>query len=229
MALHSVEKRLERLVEGAFARVFKTQLRPVELGRRVAREMDVHVNLGVRGERVAPNHMRILLSPEDYERFLPFSEALVIDLADAVEAHAKEQNYQLKGPGVVELIVEEKRRPGNFDVKTAIAAAPNRGRPNAWLILPDGSSVAVIDGDPVVLGRMPDCDVVLNDTNVSRRHTEVRMIDGKASVVDLGSLNGTKVNGRGVPINQFGTPIDDGDIISVGPVKVTFSTKRPGS
>ncbi len=229
MALHSVEKRLERLVEGAFSRVFKSQLRPVELGRRVAREMDVHVNLGVRGERVAPNHMRIMLSAEDYDRFAPFSDALVVDLADAVEAHAEEQNYQLKGPGVVELVVDGKKRPGNFDVLTAIAAAPSRGRPSAWLTLPDGSSVAVLDGDPVVLGRMPDCDVVLSDTNISRRHTEVRIIDGKASVVDLGSLNGTKLNGRGVPANQFGTPVEDGDIIQVGPIIVKFSKKRPGS
>jgi hypothetical protein len=227
MALHKVEKRLERLVEGTFARVFRSELRPVELGRRVTREMDVHVNLGVRGEKVAPNHMRVLLSAEDYARFHPFSETLVVDLADAVEEHANDQGYQLKGPGVVELVVDDKQHKGQFDVITAIAAAPTRGRPSGWLVLPDGSSVAVLDGDPVVIGRMPDCDVTLNDTNISRRHTEVRIIDGKASVVDLGSLNGTKLNGRGVPADAFGSPMEDGDQIHIGPIALTFTMKRP--
>ena len=111
MALHRVEKRLERLVEGAFARVFKTELRPVELGRRVTREMDVHVTLGVRGERVAPEpypgaaERRRLRPVPDLQR-----RALVYDLADAVEEHAKDEGYLLKGPGVVELVVDKKQR-----------------------------------------------------------------------------------------------------------------------
>jgi hypothetical protein len=229
MALHRVEKRLERLVEGAFARVFKTELRPVELGRRVAREMDVHVTLGVRGERVAPNHIKILLNAADYERFQSFSDALVFDLADAVEEHAKDEGYLLKGPSVVELVVDAKQHAGQFDVKTAIAIAPNIGRPSAWLHLQDGTLVAVTDGDPVTIGRMPDCDVTVPDSNVSRRHAEIRLFDGHARIVDLGSMNGTKLNGRGVPADDFGTVLESGDRIQIGPATITYATKRNAS
>ena len=229
MALHRVEKRLERLVEGAFARVFRTELRPVELGRRVTREMDVHVTLGVRGERVAPNHIQVLLNAEDYERFQSFSDALVYDLADAVEEHAKDEGYLLKGPGVVELVVDKKQHVGQFDVKTAIAVSPNVARPSAWLHLQDGTLVAVTDGDPVTIGRMPDCDVTVPDSNVSRHHAEVRLFDGHARIVDLGSMNGTKVNGRGVPSDDYGVVLETGDRIQVGPAMIVYSTKRTGA
>ena len=226
MALHRVEKRLERLVEGAFARVFKTELRPVELGRRVTREMDVHVTLGVRGERVAPNHIQVLLNADDYARFQSFSDVLVYDLADAVEEHAKDEGYLLKGPSVVELVVDKKQHVGQFDVKTAIAIAPNVARPSAWLHLPDGTLVAVTDGDPLTIGRMPDCDVTIPDSNVSRNHAEVRLFDGHARIIDLGSMNGTKVNGRGVPSDDFGIALESGDRIQIGPALIIYSTKR---
>ena len=226
MALHRVEKRLERLVEGAFARVFRTELRPVELGRRVTREMDVHVTIGVRGERVAPNHIQVLLNPDDYARFQSFSDALVFDLADAVEEHAKDEGYLLKGPSVVELIVDGKQHIGQFDVKTAIAVSPDVVRPSGWLHLQDGTLVAVTEGDPVSIGRMPDCDVTVADSNVSRHHAEVRLLDGHARIVDLGSMNGTKLNGRGVPSDEFGSTLEDGDQIQVGPALIIFSRTR---
>ena len=229
MALHRVEKRLERLVEGAFARVFKTELRPVELGRRVTREMDVHVTLGVRGERVAPNHIQVLLNADDYARFQSFSDVLVYDLADAVEEHAKDEGYLLKGPGVVELVVDRKQHTGQFDVKTAIAVSPNVDRPAGWLHLQDGSLVAVTEGNPVSIGRMPDCDVTVADSNVSRHHAEIRLRDGHARIVDLGSMNGTKLNGRGVPSDEFGATLEDGDRIQVGPALIVFSRKRTGT
>ncbi len=213
-------------MEGAFARVFRSELRPVELGRRLTREMDVHVTLGVRGEQVAPNHIQILLNADDYARFQSFSDALVYDLADAVEEHAKDEGYLLKGPGVVELVVDDKQHVGQFDIKTIIAVAPNVGRPSAWLHLPDGSLVAVSDGDPVTIGRMPDCDVTVPDSNVSRRHAEIRLFDGHARVVDLGSMNGTKLNGRGVPSDEFGAALQDGDRIQVGPSLITYSLRR---
>ncbi len=228
MALHRVEKRLERLVEGAFARVFKTELRPVELGRRVTREMDVHVTLGVRGERVSPNHIQVLLNADDYARFQSFSDALVYDLADAVEEHAKDEGYLLKGPAVVELVVDAKQHVGQFDVVTHIAVSPNVGRPSAWLHLQDGTVVAVTDGDPLTIGRMPDCDITVPDSNVSRHHAEIRLFDGHARVVDLGSMNGTKLNGRGVPSDEFGAVLEHGDRIQVGPAMIIYSKKRSG-
>ena len=226
MGLQGIEKRLERLVEGAFARAFRTELRPIELGRRVVREIDAHLTLGVKGERVAPNHIRILLNSADYERFQPFAEALAAELADAVEEHVAEERYTVKGPSLVELIIDAKQREGQFDVKTAVAAAPRVPGPTAWLQLPDGKTVAVPENDPVSIGRMPDCDIVINDTNVSRIHAEVRVVDGRATLLDLKSLNGTRLNGRGVPPDTFGLPLNDGDEVQIGNTTLRFTAAR---
>ena len=226
MGLQGIEKRLERLVEGAFARAFRTELRPIELGRRVVREIDAHLTLGVKGERIAPNHIRILLNSADYERFRPFAEALAAELADAIEEHVAEERYTVKGPSLVELIVDAKQREGQFDVKTAVAAAPRVPGPTAWLQLPDGKTVAVPENDPVSIGRMPDCDIVINDTNVSRIHAEVRVVDGRATLLDLKSLNGTRLNGRGVPPDTFGLPLNDGDEVQIGNTTLRFTATR---
>ena len=226
MGLQGIEKRLERLVEGAFARAFRTELRPIELGRRVIREVDAHLTLGVKGERVAPNHIRVLLNTADYERFRPFAEALAAELADAVDEHVAEERYVMKGPSLVELIVDAKQHAGQFDVKTAVAVAPRVPGPAAWLQLADGKTVAVPEDDPVTIGRMPDCDVVINDTNVSRIHAEVRILDGRATILDLKSLNGTRLNGRGVPPDAFGLPLTDGDEVQIGNATLRFSASR---
>ena len=226
MGLQGIEKRLERLVEGAFARAFRTELRPIELGRRVVREIDAHLTLGVKGERIAPNHIRILLHSADYERFRPFAEALAAELADAVEEHVAEERYTVKGPPLVELVTDAKQREGQFDVKTAVAAAPRVPGPTAWLQLPDGKTVPVPEDDPVSIGRMPDCDIVINDTNVSRIHAEVRVVDGRATLLDLKSLNGTRLNGRGVPPDTFGLPLNDGDEVQIGNMTLRFTATR---
>ena len=226
MGLQGIEKRLERLVEGAFARAFRTDLRPIELGRRVVREIDAHLTLGVKGERVAPNHIRIRLNAADYERFRPFAEALAAELADAVEEHVAEERYTVKGPPLVELVVDAKQREGQFDVKTSVAAAPRVPGPAAWLQLPDGKTIPVPEDDPVSIGRMPDCDIVINDSNVSRIHAEVRVVDGRATLLDLKSLNGTRLNGRGVPPDTFGLPLNDGDEVQIGNTTLRFTATR---
>ena len=226
MRLQGIEKRLERLVEGAFARAFRTDLRPIELGRRVVREIDAHLTLGVKGERVAPNHIRIRLNAADYERFRPFAEALAAELADAVEEHVAEERYTVKGPPLVELVVDAKQREGQFDVKTSVAAAPRVPGPAAWLQLPDGKTIPVPEDDPVSIGRMPDCDIVINDSNVSRIHAEVRVVDGRATLLDLKSLNGTRLNGRGVPPDTFGLPLNDGDEVQIGNTTLRFTATR---
>ena len=229
MGLQGIEKRLERLVEGAFARAFRSELRPVELGRRVIREVDGHITLGVRGERLAPNQIVIRLAAADYERFRPFADALAAELAEAVEEHVVQEHYAMKGPATVELLVDEKQHPGQFAVSASVAVAARPKGPTAWVQLPDGATVAISDADPVTIGRTPDCDIVLHDTNVSRRHAEIRVTDGRASVLDLKSLNGTRLNGRGVPPDVFGLPLADGDVIQVGATDMRFSMRRPRS
>ena len=83
MGLQAFERRLERLVEGVFTKAFRSGLQPLEIGRRLVKELDAGRTVGVHGV-VAPNHFTVVLSPADYERFATFRDALASELADAV-------------------------------------------------------------------------------------------------------------------------------------------------
>ncbi len=215
MGLQQFERRLERLVEGVFAKAFRSGLQPVELGRRLTREMDAHRTVGVRGV-IAPNAFTIALSPGDLERFESFSDALVRELADAAREHARSEGYVFVGP--VEVVLEEdpSLTPGMF-LLAGEARGGAGGGPVGSVVLPDGERVGVGD-EPLTIGRLAECDVVLADSSVSRRHAELRRQGSDFVIVDLGSTNGTKVNGAGVKERRLA----DGDEITVGSAKLRF-------
>ena len=215
MGLQSFERRLERLVEGVFAKAFRSGLQPVELGRRLTREMDARRAVGVRGV-IAPNAFEFALAPSDLERFAPFSEALVRELGDAAREHARREGYSFVGPVEVDLHEDQSLTPGIFLVTSELREASG-GVPVGALVLPDGERVSVGD-DALVIGRLDDCDVVLLDDSVSRHHAEVRRRENDIVVVDLGSTNGTKVNG--VRVQE--RPLADGDQIMVGSTNIRF-------
>src|SRR5215210_5670082 len=110
MGIRGFERRLERLVEGAFARAFKSGLRPVELGRRLVREMDDHRSVDVRGRTVVPNSFLFELSPEDRDQFADISDTLVRELAEAAREHARDQGYQFLGPVDIEVQASDTMR-----------------------------------------------------------------------------------------------------------------------
>src|SRR3954451_21376846 len=195
MGLQQFERRLERLVEGAFAKAFRGGLQPVELGRRLTREMDANRTLGVRGT-IAPNHFTFELAPSDLERFSSFKDALIRDLANAARQHAKDEKYVFVGPVEVLLQEEPSVSVGTFLLAGEVVAAPGGGAVGS-LVLSEGRRIKVGE-NPVTIGRLPECDIVVPDKNVSRRHAEVRRHDDAIIVVDLGSMNGTRVNGSGV-------------------------------
>ena len=215
MGLQQFEQRLERLVEGVFAKAFRSGLQPLELGRRLAREMDLHRTVGVHGV-IAPNHFRVALSESDHDRFASFSESLIRELSDAVREHARDQKYTFVGPIHVELETDASLGAGEFLVASEMVEAPGGARVAA-VSLPDGKRVTVAE-EPVTIGRTPDCEVNLSDPNVSRRHAEVRREGDDFVVVDLGSTNGTRVNGHGVKQQR----LDDGDEITVGTTRLRF-------
>ncbi len=227
MGLQGIERRLEQLVEGSFARVFRTHVRPVELGRRMVREMDLGTTVGVKGDRVAPNAFACSVSSDDYARLIPFGETLVTELAEMVETYARDERLTLKGPAMVEIVTDESLRSGRFQVAAEIRPGHRSEAPTGWLQLSNGTVVALRNADPIVIGRSNECDIVLSDPNVSREHTEVRIFNGRATVLDLGSLNGTKLNGRGVPADALGLPLADGDRIQISTTTVTYSTTEP--
>ena len=215
MGLQQFERRLERLVEGAFAKAFRTGLQPVELGRRLTREMDLHRTVGTTGV-ISPNHFRIALSESDADRFTSFVTALTNMLRDAARQHARDESYSFLGPVEVELLADPSLGPGEFDVAAEVREGEGGG-PTGSLVLADGGRLVVGD-EPLTIGRLPECDVVVGDPNVSRRHAEVRRQDGQFVVVDLDSTNGTTVNGARVKERRLA----DGDEIAVGGTRLRF-------
>ncbi len=215
MGLQQFEQRLERLVEGTLAKPFRSNLQPVEIGRRLTREMDLHRRVGVRG-LIAPNVFFVTLSPDDVERFANFIDALSRELADAAREHAQVEGYSFLGPVDVQIFEGASLKASRFMVTAEVREGAD-GLALAELVLPDGKRVEV-GSTPLVVGRLHECAVVLSDSNVSRRHAEFRRAGDNVVVTDLGSTNGTRVNG--VPVRE--QYLASGDEITVGSTTLIF-------
>src|SRR5439155_25566299 len=193
VGLAGFERRLERMVEGVFARAFRSGLRPVELGRRLVREIDDNRSVDVRGRTVVPNHFTVQVSPDDNERFAEIQDTLVRELCDAAREHARDEGYTFLGPVEVELIADERMHTGAFQIEGRMREGTG-GSGAGSLLLPTGERV-VLGEHTISVGRMPESNIVLADPNVSRNHAEIRPKGTGYVVVDLESTNGTKVNG----------------------------------
>ncbi len=216
MGLQQFEERLERLVEGTLAKPFRSSnLQPVEIGRRLTREMDLHRRVGVRG-LIAPNAFSVTLAPADVARFANFIDALSRELSDAAREHARIESYTFVGPVEVEIFESDNLKTGRFLVTAEVRESEDGGF-LAELVLPDGRRVT-LGAQPLVIGRLPECDVVLNDSNVSRRHAELRRSGDGVFLTDLGSTNGTRVNVT--PVRE--QILVSGDEVSVGSTKLIF-------
>jgi len=242
--LQRFEQRLEGMVEGAFARAFKSELQPVEVASAVQREMDDRAAIVAQGRTLVPNDFVVELADSDYERLAVYADSLGIELATLAREYAREQGYSFVGPvqmrfeGVPDLTtgtfrirsgvirgttVEDgeirrpasdlPRPPGNFSGKPRLlVSSPDRG--------PDGSTQRTFDltAPITILGRGTDCDLRLVDPGVSRHHAELRVEDGEVVLVDLGSTNGTFVNGQ--PIRRV--TLADGTQVTLGRTTLVF-------
>lgn len=215
MGLQQFEERLERLVEGTLAKPFRSNLQPIEIGRRLTREMDLHRRVGVHG-LIAPNSFTVTLAPDDVDRFANFVDALSRELADAAREHARIEGYSFVGPVDVQIYEGTRLRAGSFAIVAEVVEGQEE-EPLAELVLPNGTRMAVGD-EPLVIGRLPGCTLVLSDQNVSRSHAEIRRVGDAVVVTDLGSTNGTKVNGVSVREQHLAS----GDEITVGSTTLVF-------
>jgi hypothetical protein len=217
MGLQSLEHRLERMVDGVFSRRSRGSIRPIELGRRLVREMDDNRSVDVKGRRIVPNDFTVMLNASDHAGFGDIEDALVAELAEAAREYAREEGYHFMGPVTVHLTVDNNLRGGRFNITSQLkqaATGPGMGS----LVLPSGERIYV-NNAPVVIGRLPECAIAINDGNISRRHAEVRAGTTAYVVVDLGSTNGTMINGVRIAGEQR---LRDGDIISVGSTHIRF-------
>lgn len=228
--LRDFERRLGGLVEGLFSKTFRSGVQPVEIAKRVVRAMDDGKQVAV-NEVWAPNRFEISLSKDDAPRFQQIEPALVKELSNVVLETAGERGWGLVGPPEVELFVDQKLKRGDLIVEASLAqgeepvqapapaAAPAAARSAQLRVHEEGGVRAVdLDKELVTIGRLSSCDLVVQDTGASRRHAQVRTLDGVSTLTDLGSTNGTKVNGREV---QSAT-LSDGDTITVGTTQIEF-------
>jgi hypothetical protein len=234
--LQRFERKLEGLVEGGFARVFRSHVQPVEIAAALQREAsDKRAVVGPDAVLV-PNEYVVELGPADTERIGQYDAALRKELASMVEEHATEQGWSFVGRVNVRFELDEDLNPGLFHVRSRAVAshdglAPRpvtadraATRPRLVLTTGDGERVVPLDARVTVLGRGTEADVRLSDTGVSRLHAEVRVEPGSFVLADRGSTNGTKVNGRLVST----TPLSDGDVIELGTSRLVFHEPERG-
>jgi Protein of unknown function (DUF3662)/FHA domain len=246
--LRSIESKIAGLVEGTFSRAFRSEVRPVEIARKLAREMDEHKSMSI-SRIYVPNEYRVFLSPRDRERFVEYEAALADELVGYLLEHARRERLALLARPVVEFETDERLGLGEFGIQTRVVppeaeaereeaheqsgrtmvyssagrvAEPleerARSRTDTALVLLDGKRM-VVGPAGVTLGRSRQCDIVVNDSNVSREHAEIRPRGGSWVLRDLGSTNGSSLNGRRIDGPEVLKP---GDEIELGTSKMTF-------
>jgi len=204
------------MVEGVFRRS-RGSIRPIELGRRLVREMDDNRTVDVKGRRMVPNDFTVLLSAGDHASFSEIESALTTELAEAAREYAREEAYHFIGPVRVGLNVDNQLRTGRFGIVSQLKQATG-GVGAGSIVLPSGERVYL--GELVTtIGRIPESTITIDDGNVSREHARVKPGTSGYVVEDLGSTNGTLVNGQ--RISGVRT-LADGDIVSFGSTHVRF-------
>lgn len=249
--LKNLESKIAGLVEGTFSRAFRSEVRPVEIARKLAREMEEHKSFSV-SRTYAPNEYRVFLSPRDRERFAGYEAALTAELAGYLLEHARRERLTLLSRPVIDFETDDRLGLGEFGIQTRVAqpeeeavSAPQpavaqsgrtmiysnaervsepleeRGRARAQtpLLLIDGRRV-VIGPAGATIGRGRQSDIVLNDPNVSRQHAEIRPRGGSWVLIDLGSTNGSQLNGRRIDGPEV---LRTGDEIELGASAMTFT------
>jgi FHA domain-containing protein len=247
--LRDFEKRLEGAVEGFFARAFRSGLQPVELAKALQRYAANYQQVGLDGV-IIPNVYRFALSAEDTERFSGFAESLRRELAQVVTRTAADRDWRLQGPVRIEFVESEEIRTGTYELRGKVEAGPRsepRAAPQpqprpyagaeeagrgagtrvlaparAELVGGDGRRHAVSMRGTTTVGRLPDCDVTLDDAAVSRRHARLTTDGATFHVEDLNSTNGVRLNGQ--PVTR--AALQDGDQLDFGGVRFTFSLVR---
>jgi Protein of unknown function (DUF3662)/Inner membrane component of T3SS, cytoplasmic domain len=248
----TVENMIAGLVEGTFGRLFRTEVRPMEMAHKLTREMDEHTTVSV--SRVyAPNEYSVWLSPPDRARYEGVEDEVIDELCAYLLEHARREDYALASRLQITFHTDEQLRLGEFGIEarlardgepeparepahepeeevgsTMIFSGSARVREAVERVSPRRRSKAllVVSGKRMlvpprggVVGRGRECDIVLDDGGVSRRHAELAPRDDGWTIEDLGSTNGVRVNGLTVSGPHRLSP---GDRIEVGSTEILF-------
>jgi len=244
--LQRFEKRLEGLVEGAFAKVFKGVVHPVEILNAMQREAEAHKAILAGGRTLVPNRYVIDLSPYDHSRLAPYAAALAQELAQSQAEFIGEQGWTVYGDVIVEIERGDGLDTGMFRVTAEVytggdvAPQPAYDAPSPYgggydqqsaypgsgaggpartvrLVAGDGRSYPLSIGSTVI-GRGDQANLRLPDVGISRRHARLDFDGAQVVLTDLGSTNGTMVNGQRVSA----VALNPGDMIQLGTTTLTF-------
>jgi len=238
-----------------FSRAFSSQVQPVEIARKLAKEMDAHRTTSVSRVYV-PNQYTVWLGPEDRERLEGYERSLEQELSSYLLEHARRHDLALLTRPEVDLETDERLRLGEFGIQTRLVKpaqredeSPSQGEQGHTMVyqvppkqekqsrtakrtahLTETKAIVslddrrfVLEGPVATLGRSRECDCVLADPNVSRKHAELRRnSSGDWLVADLGSTNGIKVNGRQVDSSR----LSPGDQVQIGTTHFTFDIEH---
>ncbi|MEV7619255.1 DUF3662 and FHA domain-containing protein [Microbacterium sp. NPDC089321] len=190
--LDSFEKGLERAVNSAFAKTFRSGIQPVEIASALRREADTNAAVVSRDRIITPSDYLVRLSPDDNERMRALGRALNDELFALMTAHARTQGYSFAGPLHISIEADERVATGVVRVTSSSVESSV-----------DWQGVVEIDGrrHPLtsartVIGRGSDADITISDAGSSRRHAEILWDGERGMLRDLGSTNGTKVDGQ---------------------------------
>jgi hypothetical protein len=236
--LRTLETKIADLVEGAFGRAFRSEITPVELARRLVREMDRHRQSSL-ASTVVPNEFVVWLSPGDRRHFASIEENLIEELSTHLLEHARSERLALPSRPQIQLRTDRRLSLGECGIEAKLvntpppAVARRAGLPPppeppvAGEVLPrayvdiGGRRIAVGPAGSLI-GRSADADIVIAANEVSRRHAQIAPDNEGWTLTDLDSTNGVRLNGRpiGVP-----TRLQDGDVIEVGAVELIFEVR----
>ena len=203
----NLERKLEGVVNGAFARAFKGDVQPVEITARLQKELDAEARLLARDRKMVPNEFTIGLSRHDYDRLVPYTRTLNSDIIPQLREYAATAGYVFNGPVSIAYELDEHLPVGRFTVGSdAVAAAASSATATAIrrasLVLEVNGIRHPLSAPGFTLGRGTDADVRINDPGISRLHARINVSGngGEASVTieDMGSTNGILVDGQRV-------------------------------
>ncbi|MHB8779770.1 MAG: FhaA domain-containing protein [Candidatus Geothermincolia bacterium] len=232
--LADFERRLERLFEGMFSKGFRSGVHPLEIGRRLLREVD-EGRVITPSETLAPNSFRVEVSAEDYDRLSGFGGTVLSEMGALVIEHASRRGYTLLTAPRIELVRREGLREGDFLVTAEVAGEEPVEATVAARAPASEGAVAVlrqlnaaepqfwrVQNSEATIGRGAGNDIVIADPRVSRSHAVIAVRPEGLVLRDLHSTNGTTINGHRVEEGL----LDDGDVIGFGDTSFQVEFER---
>ncbi|KAA6436520.1 DUF2662 domain-containing protein [Agrococcus sediminis] len=212
--LDSIERGLEKAVNGAFAKTFRAGVEPVELASALKRELDTNASVVSRDRILVPNRLTVRLAPSDFQRLRRLGDALLDELTGTLQTHARQSGYSFPGPIGLGLTPDEAMTTGMFEISSDTEAGEV-----VWTAVVDikGKRHTLRKGRTVI-GRGSDADITVDDAGASRKHAEIVWDGTRAQVSDLGSTNGTTLNGRALK----SALLEPDSIIDIGATRIVY-------